>query len=245
MLAALLLAARTLGTAEGAGWPASLPPPERLGPNLAAEVERAWRQPTLVRSAAAEPVPVRLERYLAFVDAPDITAAAARHLGLAPYEVEALGEDWYRADDRDGATGVYRVLVRDGGRRVVLSWGTHRGSLLGTIRGHALSVMSFEASGEGTVPRLTAHVVIDHPVASRLARLLAPLFGGLVDRKLTEGFRVTARVAEWALADPARFCAWLAGAPLPAHRRLAPPAGVPVCPGLARGPLGAPPHTGR
>ncbi|HEU5322108.1 MAG TPA: hypothetical protein VFX28_14995, partial [Methylomirabilota bacterium] len=33
------------------------------------------------------------------------------------------------------------------------------------------------------------------------------------------GLRVTARVAEWLAMDPAAFCAWLGGAPLPAGRR--------------------------
>jgi hypothetical protein len=79
------------------------------------------------------------------------------------------------------------------------------------------------------VPALTAHVVIDNAVAARLAQLLAPAFGGLIDRKLTEGFRVTARVAEWALAEPTSFCAWLAASPLPPERRAAPPPGIPTC----------------
>jgi hypothetical protein len=49
--------------------------------------------------------------YLRFIDAPDMMAAAARHLGLTTYHVKVLGDDYYEADDgHGGARGVYRVL---------------------------------------------------------------------------------------------------------------------------------------
>src|SRR5581483_8514158 len=139
------------------------------------------------------------ETYLTFVDAPDLTAAAARHLRIAHYDVTMIGPDWYRVDDHSGARGVYHVLARDEGRRVILSWGSHAGRILGTIRGHALSVLDFEARGRETTQRLSAYVLIENAFAARLARLLAPAFGRVIDRKLTEGFRTTAKVAEWAV----------------------------------------------
>jgi hypothetical protein len=121
------------------------------------------------------------------------------------------------------------VLIRDGARRVILSWGSHTGNVLGTIRGHALSVMTFEAHGDETVPHLTAYVLIENPIAAGLARMLAPLFGGFIDRNLAEGFRATAQAAEWVLANQPRFCAWLASSPLSAERRAALPLGIPQC----------------
>jgi hypothetical protein len=209
----LLILVASAAAATATAWPPFLPPPERFSAVVIDSIERVWRAPTLTRSVEAEPVHVERAVYLAFVDAPDVTAAAARHLGLARYDVEVIGPDWYRADDHAGARGVYRVLLRDGDRRVILSWGSHAGRVLGTIRGHALSVMDFAARDHTTVPHLTAYVLIENPVAARLASVLAPLFGGLIDRKLTDGFRVTARVAEWAVADHEAFCAWLASTP--------------------------------
>jgi hypothetical protein len=56
---------------------------------------------------------------------------------------------------------------------------------------------------------LTAYVRIDNAFAAALARHLLPIFGRLADRKLSEGFAVTAKVAEWAVAHPDEFCDWL------------------------------------
>jgi hypothetical protein len=223
--------------AEAPPWPRFLPPPADLAPEIVSSVERVWGDRTLTRTVEGDPAPVPLDLYLALVDAPDVTAAAARHLGLARYEVHVIAPGWYRADDHVGARGLYRVLVREDGRRVILSWGSHSGWVLGTVRGTALSVMDFEALGHRTAPRLTAYVRIDNTVAARLARLLLAAFGGVVDRKLTEGFGVTAKVGEWALEHPAEFCEWMARAPLPPGRRAALGGASPCAtrPGVARG----------
>src|SRR2546425_9672843 len=70
---------------------------------------------------------------------------------------------------------------------------------------------------------------IDQPVAAALARLLITVFGRFADRKLAEGFAVTARVAEWAFEQPREFCQWVAHEPLPAFRRERILAVVPGC----------------
>jgi hypothetical protein len=197
---------------------------------VAASIDRVWTSPTLVRSVEAEPARVPLRVYLTFVDVPDVTAAAARHLHLAKYEVRLLDQRWYEADDHDGARGIYYVAVRDGARRVILSWGNHRGAFLGTIRGSALTDITLEDRGEFTGQRLTAYVLIDNPVAARLARVLVTIFGGIADRKLTEGFTVTGRVAMWARQRPREFCDWLNAAALPDVSRQHVLAALPECP---------------
>jgi hypothetical protein len=160
-----------------------------------------------------------LSSYLALIDEPEVIAAAARHLGLAEYTVRELGEDWYAADDNDGAQGTYLVLDRLGGRRVTVSWGERRGGILGTIRGSALSIMQFEPRGDETLQYLDVYVVIDNAVAAQLARSLVAIFGRLADRKLVEGFTVSAKIAAWAKDRPEEFCAWLARQPLDGVRR--------------------------
>lgn len=193
-------------------WPPFLPQRDRYAAGIVVAVERLWTHPTFSRTVDWKPAEVPITAYLRFVDAPDLTAAAARHLGAAPYEVHLLGDDWYEADDHAGARGVYRVLLREDGRRVNLSWGTHRSAILGTVSGSALSLLEFEERDGSTAQRLTARVLIDNRAAAALTRLLVPVFGSIVDRKLTEGFAATARVATWARAEPAAFCAWLSGA---------------------------------
>src|SRR6185503_1440038 len=123
----LAITAASRGSASS-DWPPFLRASDEYPEDVADTVARLWVEPTFTRTVSAEPAPVPLSFYLKFVDAPDVTAAAARHLRLTTYDVKVLGDDWYEANDgHGGASGVYRVLMRDGGRRVLLSWGTHRG----------------------------------------------------------------------------------------------------------------------
>jgi hypothetical protein len=209
--ALLALTATALGSATHA-WPPFLGASDAYPPSIASAVRRLWTDATFTRRVSADPVPVPVAFYLRFVDAPDLTAAAARHLQLTTYDVKVLGDDWYEAGDGDGAHGVYRVLLRDGGRRVVLSWGTHRGSVFGTIGGSALTQLEFADEGGRSAQRLTANVIVDNAVAAGITRAILPLFGWFVDRKLAEAFRTTAAAAAWAYAKPDEFCAWLGGA---------------------------------
>lgn len=221
---ALAVTGRAFGAdPDRAAWPPFLAPAAAFPDDVARAVERVWADVTIERTVEGRRAAVPLEVYVAFFDAPDATGAAARFLKLAPYEVTALGDDVYRADDGDGAQGFYRVLARQGTRRVILSWGEHTSRVLGRIRGSALSVLELEPAADGVRQRLAAYVRIDNAAAAFLARMLLPFFRGLVDRKLTAGFAVTAAVAEWAVAEPAAFCTWLArsGVPAGARERLA------------------------
>jgi hypothetical protein len=199
-------------------WPPFLRASDEYPAQIARAVRRLWTEATFSRTVSADPAPVPVSFYLRFVDAPDLTAAAARHLRLTTYNVKVLGDDWYQADDGAGTHGVYRVLLRDGGRRVVLSWGTHRGSILGTLGGSALTRLEFADDRGRVAQRLVVNVILDNGVAAGITRTILPLFGWFVDRKLTEAFRTTAAAAAWAHAKPGEFCAWLGGA-LSAGRR--------------------------
>jgi len=229
---ALLLTLPATGLAAR-HWPSFLAPADTFSPSEAWTIEHTWSDPTLHRSVEGPRAPMPLAAYLALVDTPDLTASAARHLGLARYEVHPLGAGWYEADDHEGAHGVYHVLVREDGRRVTLSWGRRSGSLLGTIGGSALTVMHFEADGEDTRQRLETFVVIDNAVAAGLARTLIAIFGNIADRKLAHGFAVTAKVAAWAREHPDDFCAWLAAEPVDDDRRDHLRAGLHECEAIA------------
>jgi hypothetical protein len=219
LLLASGLAASVSGETADAGWPSFLPPPAAFPGDIVAAVERLWLAPTLVRTVRERSGHAPFELYAALVDSPEVTAAAARVLGLARYEVEALDDGWYRATDNDGARGVWRLLTREPTRRVILSRGEHSGGILGRINGSALTVLDFEPSAHGVNTTLTARVHIDNRLAAAVARVLIGVFGRLADRKLAEGLIVTSRVAEWAMERPEDFCAWLAREPLPSPTR--------------------------
>lgn len=209
LLATLLTLIPSSPGAGARDWPPFLRARSEYPADLANTVKRLWIDPTFTRTVSAEPVPVPLASYLRFVDVPDVTAAAARHLGLTTYDVRALGAEWYEADDGNRTRGVYRVLARDGGQRVVVSWGTHHGSILGTIGGSALTRLEFADERGRATPRLVVNAIIDNGLVAGMTRPILLLFGWFVDRKLGEAFRTAATVAVWAHEDPREFCAWL------------------------------------
>lgn len=212
-LTATVVAAQT-------AWPPFLPARDQIAPDIAAAVEHVWNQPTLQRSVRGPRVAaVPFGLYEAFIDAPDVTAAAARHLRLARHEVRAVDTDTYEASDRDGARGRYRILVREPGRRVILSWGEHAGGLLGTVSGSALTELHYAARAGGVEQQLSAYVRIDDEATARLARLLVPLFGFIADRKLAEGLVLCAQTTTWAAAHPEEFRTWLEAQPIARERR--------------------------
>lgn len=195
-------------------FPPFLPEPERLPAEIRAEVTAVWTRYTLTRAVSGQPARAPLDVFRLFVDLPEVTAAAARHLGLAKYRVRQLAPDFYEADDGDGAGGHYRVLVHDPDRRILLTWGSHRSGILGRITGASLTLLTFapETGADGSpqvAQRVETFVRIDNRVAAYLARILLPLFSGYADRKIAETFNVTARVSAWAHEDATAFCHWL------------------------------------
>lgn len=195
-------------------FPPFLPGAGEFPPDVRAEIVSVWSGHTLTRTVDGRRARVPLEIYRLVIDHPDVTAAASRHLGLVKYRVRALGPDRYAAEDGDGATGIYRVLLQEDRRRVMLSHGSHEGRVLGRISGASLTILSFEVrAGEDGAhevsQRVETFVRIDNRVAAFFARLLFPLFSSYADRKIVETFNVTAQVSEWAATEPAAFCAWL------------------------------------
>ena len=228
----------------GRPWPSVLGSREAFSPEVSAAVERIWINPTLRRTVNGAPARAPLEVYAAFVDTPEVTAAAARFRNLGSYHVQAIDDDRYRGDDGDGARGFSHVLRRERQRRIIFSEGAHTGPFLGTVSGSALTVLDLELHGDWVNPTLTAYVHIDDRVAAALAQVLVASFGFLADQKLVEGLRMTAGVAEWAVEPSGGFCEWLAREPLAAARRHRIVAALPGCV-RARAQLGAAASEGR
>lgn len=224
LLTTLSLVFLGAGRSLAADFPPFLPEPERFPSEIRTEIVSVWSRYTITRVVSGQPAHVPLDLFRLFVDLPEVTAAASRHLGLAKYRVRQLGLDFYEAEDGEGAGGTYRVLVRDPYRRIMLTWGSHSSLLLGRITGASLTLLMFEpetdADGRPQIAqRVETFVRIDNQVAAFFARILLPLFAGYADRKIVETFNVTAQVSEWAHGDPTTFCQWLGAQPEGARHR--------------------------
>jgi hypothetical protein len=232
LITASIVLACLASSASGAArtsWPSLLGSREAFSPELSAAVERVWLEPTLSRTIIAPSVRAPLDVYAAFVDTPEVTAAAARFRKIQSYEVRVLDDDRYWGDDGEGARGIVRVLRREPRRRIFLSQGEHTNPFLGTIRGSALTILDLELQDGRVNPRLTAYVSIDNRTAATLARLFVPMLGFIADRKLGEGLRVTSAVTEWAVDRSGGFCNWFAHEPLPQAQRDRILAALPTC----------------
>jgi hypothetical protein len=227
--AVLSLAGGGSGGASPEPWPSLLGPRNGFPPDVSATVERLWNEPTLRRTVNGRPAHVPFDVYVAFLDTPEVTAAAARFRKLGSYEIQMLDDNRYLASDGDGARGLAWVLRREPRRVVMLSQGEHTGPFLGTISGSALTVLDLDPQPPLVNAKLVAYVYIDNRAAAGLAQMLIPTFGFLADRKLGEGLRVTAEVAEWAVDPSGGFCGWLAREPLPRARRERVLAVLPSC----------------
>ena len=225
----LLFLAASISGATGTPWPALLGPREGFPSEVSTAVERVWMEPTLRRTITGSPARVPLDVYEAFVDAPDVTAAAARFAGIRTFDIHALDDDSYWGDDGDGARFVARVLRREPRRRVLLSEGQLVNPLLGTITTSVLTVLDLESQDGEVSPRLTAYMYIAKGGGATLARLLVPTFGFIADRKLGEGVRATSAVVAWAVERSDGFCDWLAHEPIPPVQRDRILAALPTC----------------
>jgi hypothetical protein len=214
----LYLGASDIG-ASTTPWPTLLGSREAFSPEVSAAVERLWLTPTLSRTINGPSVRAPLDLYAAFVDTPEVTAAAARFRKIQSYRVRVIDDDHYWGDDGEGARGLAHVLRREPRRRVFLSQGEDTNAFMGTISGSALTILDLDPRDGWVRPRLTAYVRIDNRSAATLARLLVPTFGFIADRKLGEGLRITSAVAEWAADRSGGFCSWFAHEPLPKVER--------------------------
>src|SRR5262252_8900449 len=148
---ALLALAAGAGAASPGPWPSVLGPRQSFAPDVSVAVERVWSEPTLQRTLDGRPARVSPDVYMAFLEAPELTAAAARFRHIARFEIRALDDDHYVASDGDGGRGSAQVLRREPRRVVMLSSGEHTVPFLGTISGSALTILNVEPRPD-TIP---------------------------------------------------------------------------------------------
>ncbi|MBI2360523.1 MAG: hypothetical protein HYV04_16745 [Deltaproteobacteria bacterium] len=217
MYAAVILIASFFFTgsrgAVAGEFPPFVPWPERLPIEIQSEVMSVWSRHTFARAVNGQPAHAPLDLFRLFVDLPEVTVAAARHLGFGDYTVRQLGSASYQVEDSEGARGTYRVLAQDAHRRLILASGSRPGWIFGRIEGASLTLLTFspEPSADGrprVAQRLETLVRIDNRVAAFSIRILLPIFSRYADRKIAEGFSITARVSSWAHENPKTFCRW-------------------------------------
>jgi len=141
------LLALAAGASGSHGEPVALAPRPARGvpPDVSAAVERVWIEPTFSRTLNGRSAHVPFDVYVAFLDTPEVTAAAARFRKLGPMRFKhsmttAIGaptatEPRGRAGAPSRATTARHPFP-----------GAANGWILGTIRGSTLTVLGPRAA---------------------------------------------------------------------------------------------------
>jgi hypothetical protein len=170
-----------------------------------AEVEDIIGSPTFVRTLHLETfADLQVLTYL--LDHPHVNAALARALGIASYRAVQIAPGRYEGDDGSGNVGTIEIFGTEGHQRVVLAQGVSPGWWFGDIHGRVVALVALSAEGGHLRGDVTVWARIDQGVIASLLHLVAPMLGGLLDKKLREQGDLTIRVAEAAAQHPGQFC---------------------------------------
>jgi hypothetical protein len=194
------------------------------------EVQEILADPTFVARLRLEVV-ANPQVFIYLLDHPDINSALARALQIAPIRLSRVGPGRYQGDDGEWNSGTLDVLSAEGDRRVFLEQGVSRGWWFGSVAGRAVAAVDLSREGDRIRGEVQVWAKIAPGVLDRFLRVVAPVLGGLLDRKLQEQFGITFRVAEHASRDPARFCQFLAGIPEGSRDERQTLASAAACPG--------------
>ena len=215
VLAALLACLAAASEAADLDWPPFLP---RTGSaRTDSAVEKIWKDTTFERNLGAAPLDIPVALYVALIDAPEVVAAAAKHLGVASDVVTLLPDGSYELTSPDGSRATIQVLPTKPLERVTLSHGQLVFHGL-KINGSILGLLQLSTVGGDVHQRLTAYVHIDNPVLAWLTRTFLPLLSSKVGEVLSRGFRTTGAVATWAGKHREAFCPWQAASGFPRER---------------------------
>ena len=153
--------------------------------------------------------PIAQDFFTYLLDHPVLLGALVERLGLGHYRFALKGEGRYWVDDGDGTQGMLTVVYRDPSVRIYHLDGYHEGSVFPMVKAKAVVFMGMvpvtAPDGHPSVEsRLVAYTKLTDTVLAALVRLLRPLVGGAVTRKLSRGFDVTYQLGALIAQDPQR-----------------------------------------
>ncbi|MFQ5829617.1 MAG: hypothetical protein ACE5JD_10755 [Candidatus Methylomirabilia bacterium] len=184
------------------------------------EMEEIFYHPALSRKVIGLRFRSRKEVYEYLLDHPDFATGVARTLRLSKYRIDKDGGS-YRAQDyadyegtkERGMKGRFRVIYSDPAKRIMFVWGTYKKVL--TIRARAILVLEYTHQAEEgetyVYSNLYGYVKIGHPILDLVTRLLSPILGAGMDRRMQKTLRLAAKISEEAYRDPAAFLEKLEG----------------------------------
>lgn len=132
------------------------------------------------------------------------SADAVRALKIENYRVTVKEDGTLTADDGAGATGVFQLVYEKPGKRIYYAVGKYKGSLF-RLKGRAVAVLEFEEA-ESKKRKMynwvDLYFRIDNIVLSTVVRVISPIIGPLVDKKIGYFLGATQRICQRVTDDP-------------------------------------------
>jgi hypothetical protein len=210
--AATLLFVASFGLPVGAG-ATELPPALREAVSSDPVLATLLAEHTLQRSVVSSGRVLDRELHEFLLNRPDVGAALARLQGLGPYRVRQVGPRVFEGTDGEGAFSVLRILDEAPGLRVFHARGRAVLRFLPDVSGEALVLLETRYEDADGVDlahgRLTVYARLDNRFLDRMLRLLIPVIGWVLDRKITKAFLSESRAVELLARDPEKVLARL------------------------------------
>lgn len=150
------------------------------------------------------PVTPQLYEYL--LDRPPLIASLTERLGLGTYQFTARELNQYWVNDGEGTQGLLTLVYQDSAHRIYHIDGYHEGQVFPMVRAKAVVFMNIlPATTNDGLPAvqtsLIAYTRLDGTLLAGLVRILQPLVGEAVTRKLSRGFEVTNQLGAFIAQD--------------------------------------------
>ncbi len=196
-----------------AGRPAIILAAEGLDPLLEKLSDPSAREVVQEATLVRPPLPIAIRSTVAIyeflLDRPGFSAAVARHLHphLEKYTVVEKGPAIYDVDDGGSIRGEVRLLTKAADRRVYLANGEARSmAQLIRVTGRVVILLEYRPGTSDGNPAVetTSHLFfrVDGGLMKVMVKILAPLIGGAVDRRITTLGLAARVVAERIAHDP-------------------------------------------
>ena len=158
---------------------------------------------TVFRQVAPAPFEGTQEQYDFLMDHLHITAAVIRAFHLGAQVVEPLGPGRVKGNDGDGLTGDLTLVYRDLRKRVFFGRGRFDGFLFFNLAGRAVIVADQVPEGPGRRSlHIALYVKLDNRFLAVTTHLFSPLFGGSLERRITQFLIATATASRFIREDP-------------------------------------------
>jgi hypothetical protein len=174
-------------------------PVDKLDPSIRCRIGAVVNGYTTSGRVGPVQTPVTPQLYEYLLDRPPLIAALTDRLSLGAYQFTEREPNQYWVNDGDGTQGLMTLVFRDSAHRIYHIDGFHEGQVFPLVRAKAAVFMHIEpvtaADGYPAVQTsLMAYTRLDGSLLAGLVRILRPLIGEAVTRKLSHGFEVTNRL---------------------------------------------------